>query len=776
MKDPKDVVCLVIDNGLFCELAIKLAQTYKKVYYYVPWECAFPRLNLARIGTGIDELELVDSIYGPHFDEIDLFCFPDIYFGWEQEHLIKMGKTVWGSRTGEALELNREGMKAILKELDMPVGKFWHVKGMQNLRDFLRDHENVYVKTDKFRGTFETFHSMTYDLVEPKLDEVEWSLGRFKDLIEFTVEEALDDRVEFGTDAWTIDGKFPSKLISGLEIKDCGFASVFTDYNKIPEPLTRFNERMKPVFEAYGYRGFFSSEIRIGKDMNPYMIDFCYSQDTEVLTQNGWKLFADTTPDDLFATHNMQTGEMEYQRASAYTEYHYEGKMVSISNRKKTIECLVTPNHDVVRTDRHKKITFNEKANALTDKGFIPRVGIYKCGDDSNFVLPYYKNKWDFFGQYGHYICEKNVHYPQVDIPLKTWAKFLGWYLSEGSTSGNYVTQISQQKHVEQCKNDLAEMPFEFSYDGKMFRASSVQLASYLKKFGTCNNKFIPTEIKNASSEVILVFLDAFRLGDGSHTEDSHYRYYTTSKQLADDLQELCLKAGLVANIAKKPSKGTEMKIGGKTYKRNYDKYILTVVENSDFWFETGKLKSNYINEVDYSGTVHCVTVLNGTLYVRRNGKSFISGNCARAPSPPNELYQEQYKNMAECIWAGANGQILDPEPVAKFGAEIMLHSSFADKNWQPLRFPEEIRQFVKLRNIYKDDRGYFVVPQATGLPEIGAVVGLGDTLEAAFDHAIENAELVEGYYLEAKTGAIEKVKEQIEKMDKLGLSVFNES
>jgi predicted RNase H-like HicB family nuclease len=422
MKDPKDVVCLVVDNGLFCELAIKLAKTYKKVYYYVPWESAFPRLNLARIGHGIDELELVDSIYGPHYDEIDLFCFPDIYFGWEQEHLIRDGKTVWGSRLGECLELQREGMKQILMELDLPVGKYWHVKGMANLREFLKDHPNVYVKTDCYRGTFETFHSLSYDLVEPKLDEVEWSLGRFKDLIEFTVEAALEDRVEFGTDAWTIDGKFPSKLISGLEIKDCGFASVFKNYKDLPEPLTRFNDKMVPVFEAYGYRGFFSTEIRIGADHKPYMIDFC-----------------------------------------------------------------------------------------------------------------------------------------------------------------------------------------------------------------------------------------------------------------------------------------------------------------------------------------------------------------ARAPSPPNELYQEQYKNLAECIWAGANGEVIDPEPVAKYGAEIMLHSSFADKNWQPVRFPDEIRDFVKLRNIFKDERGYFVVPQATGLPEIGAVVGLGDTLEEAFDHALENAELVEGYYLEGKTGAIEQVKEQIEKMDKLGLSVFNE-
>ena len=33
IKDPSDVVALVVDNGLFVEIAIKLAQTYKKVYY-----------------------------------------------------------------------------------------------------------------------------------------------------------------------------------------------------------------------------------------------------------------------------------------------------------------------------------------------------------------------------------------------------------------------------------------------------------------------------------------------------------------------------------------------------------------------------------------------------------------------------------------------------------------------------------------------------------------------------------------------------------------------
>ena len=427
IKDPSDVVCLVIDNGLFIELALKLAQTYKKVYYYCPWESAFAKMNLACIGHGFPEIEVVCSIYGPHFDDVDLFCFPDIYMGYEQEHLEKLGKIVWGSRTGECLELKREGMKEILKALDMPVGGFTHIVGMANLRSYLKEHEDVYVKIDKYRGTFETFHAANYKEVEPKLDEVEFNLGAFKHIIEFTVEDSLPDRIEVGTDCWAITDKngecqYPDHLISGIEIKDVGFASIFKEYKDLPEVVTRFNEKMRPVFAAYNWRGFVSTEVRIGKDMDPYMIDLC-----------------------------------------------------------------------------------------------------------------------------------------------------------------------------------------------------------------------------------------------------------------------------------------------------------------------------------------------------------------ARAPSPPNELYQEQYANLAECIWAGANGIVVEPEAVAKFGCEIMLHSSWADKGWQPISFPEDIRDFVKLRNATKIDGVYYAIPQAVGLPECGAVIGLGDTLKEALDHACENAEQVTGYYMEAKTGAIDDIKEQIAKMEELGLNTFGE-
>jgi hypothetical protein len=274
LKPIGEATCMFVDHGLFISQALRLAQDFKKVYVYTPWETAFPKMT-SQVGLGYEEIELVDSIFGPWFSEVDVFVFPDINSGHLQQYLADQGKAVWGCKNGECLELQRRGMKEILNVLDLPVGKFWHVKGMDELRAFLQEHENVYVKIDKWRGTFETFHSPNYKDVEPKLDEVEHKLGPLKHVIEFTIEAALEDKVEVGTDGFIIDGKQPSQLMAGIEVKDLCYVGKFVRYTDLPEPIRRFNDKMEPVFAAYGYRGWMSSEVRLGKDMKPYMIDGC---------------------------------------------------------------------------------------------------------------------------------------------------------------------------------------------------------------------------------------------------------------------------------------------------------------------------------------------------------------------------------------------------------------------------------------------------------------------------------------------------------------------
>src|SRR5215475_1363219 len=101
---------------------------------------------------------------------------------------------------------------------------------------------------------------------------------------------------------------------------------------------------------------------------------------------------------------------------------------------------------------------------------------------------------------------------------------------------------------------------------------------------------------------------------------------------------------------------------------------------------------------------------------------AFCTDPCCRMASPPGEAYIEWLDNWPEIMWHGAEGVFVPAEPNAKYAVEIMLHSSFADKNWQPVRFPDSIRRWVKLRNHCRIKGVDYTVPQSVGLPEIGAV------------------------------------------------------
>ncbi len=782
MSDVSDKTVMVVDNGLFCEMAVRLARDFGKVYYFCPWVDAFPRMNKAMIGHGLEGIEVVDDIFGPHFDDISVFAFPDVYFGELQVWLESEGRLVWGARMGEEMELERDSMKELMKDIGLPVGPWSKVKGMDALREYLKANPKQYVKVNKWRGLMETFYAKDYKSVEPKLDEVEYNLGEFKKIIDFIVEKDLTDKVEIGVDGYTVDGKFPSKLLAGIEVKDRGYIGVFKDYSDLPKEMTDFDKAISPTLKNYGYRGFYSTEIRVGKDHVPYMIDMCFDDETEVLSERGWIPFSACTLEDRLATLNASNRAIEYQHPERLIAHDYSGEMVRITNRKRTIDCLVTPEHAVLRTDRDNKTIFKERADSLTDKGFIPRTGKWNpTVPIISFVLPEYHNEWEFIGQYGHHVCTREKHEDAVEIPMTTWAEFLAWYLSEGSTSGapkgragmRYVTQISQTKYPSIVRAILEKLPFKFSYDGKMFRISSAQLATHLHQFGLCAQKSVPDYIKQSSTEVIRVFLDNYCLGDGSSRRNEK-TYTTTSKKMADDLQELIFKCGSVANIRRCPNKGTSMACRGKTYLRNHDQFVVQErIASHDFWFETHSRKADYITSCDYSGMVYCATVPNGTLYVRRHGKPFWSGNCARAGSPPSELFSEFYLNLSEIIWDGANGTVTDPKPAGKYGAELLIHSTWADKNWQPVDFPEEVRSNVKLRNAIKIDGRYYVVPQSVGLPEIGAVIGWGSSKKAAMEMALEIADQVSGYYIDVPKQAFEESEEEIEKLDSYGIKLF---
>jgi hypothetical protein len=255
-------------------LAERLAKEYKHMYYTCPsWVDAYPKMNKPYIGFGLEGVEVVESPW-EIFSEVDLWIFPDTYYGPLQEFLISQGEIVWGSRNGEELELQRDALKEHMAKLKLPVSPWKSIMGIDDLKKYLEENDNVFVKINKWRGTVETFYSENYQLIKPELDEIEHELGSFGSQIEFVVETPVKDAIEVGYDGWNIDGQYPSSSLFGVEIKDKAYAGMITPYKDLSPLITDFNQAMTKTFESYGYRGFFSTEIRIDKKKTPYMIDF----------------------------------------------------------------------------------------------------------------------------------------------------------------------------------------------------------------------------------------------------------------------------------------------------------------------------------------------------------------------------------------------------------------------------------------------------------------------------------------------------------------------
>lgn len=152
----------------------------------------------------------------------------------------------------------------------------------------------------------------------------------------------------------------------------------------------------------------------------------------------------------------------------------------------------------------------------------------------------------------------------------------------------------------------------------------------------------------------------------------------------------------------------------------------------------------------------------------------FIDPTC-RMPSPCGEIQLEMWTNLGEIIWHGANGELVDPVPAKKFGAEVIIQHNGDCDNWRTVEIPDEIRKWVKLYHCCKTDGRYHVPPVHHLKESIGAIIGLGDTMEEAIDHLKENVEAMKDQPITASVDSLYKVLEEAQKAEDSGLKFSDE-
>ncbi|MDD3043142.1 MAG: LAGLIDADG family homing endonuclease [Methanosarcinaceae archaeon] len=364
----------------------------------------------------------------------------------------------------------------------------------------------------------------------------------------------------------------------------------------------------------------------------------CYDDRTEILTSKGWKFFKDVNKEDLVATLS-PAGKLEYAVPEKYVEADYDGELYFVKSRQ--VDLAVTPNHNMyVNINKRANEWEGFKLNRMDELPVTRRMrfkknAIWEGKRLEAFEIPpvtKYKNQ----------NCQGHLTDP-IKLKMDDWVEFLGYYLSEGSIgkiNGIPYKVLISQLNEENCKiieSCIKNLGLKFSYDGINFNIHSKQFAGYLAQFGKCYDKFVPAYVKQLCPEQLQIFLNALVLGDG-HIRKTNGQtcYITTSKRLADDVQELLLKTGISGNIYIQKRKGENVCLpGGEEGVLKNNIYLVSFLRKGDG--DKNHLDTNHPNINDngnkhitkdhYSGKIYCVEVPHHVIYVRRNGIPVWCGN-----------------------------------------------------------------------------------------------------------------------------------------------------
>lgn len=138
----------------------------------------------------------------------------------------------------------------------------------------------------------------------------------------------------------------------------------------------------------------------------------------------------------------------------------------------------------------------------------------------------------------------------------------------------------------------------------------------------------------------------------------------------------------------------------------------------------------------------------------------------ARHASPAGETFCQAFDNLPEILWYGAEGKLVHAKSSAKYVAQIILCSEWAENHPFALQFPEAIRPFVKIYNHCHINGVDYCIPDETRAKEVGSVIGLGNTPQEAVNAAKDRAKQVTGFQLYAECDALDEAMSEMKGLE----------
>lgn len=373
----------------------------------------------------------------------------------------------------------------------------------------------------------------------------------------------------------------------------------------------------------------FTEAARWGRQP-PDMIVRCLSEDTQILTRNGWRgMDAVHIGDEVLTMHTL-TEELQWQAATEKVINQSEPEMIRMTG--KGMDVLVTPDHKmVVRVS-------NGLRRGRPGGWFLSQMGDLHDAWSATGVRSGSGLEVPVSGWYD----AKGVDLTDPELWL------LGFFMADGSfvrknDGRRYAMRLHQaaeRRHeVEERLRAAGVCDFTVTNNAE---PGSEHFDHRHGRIITTRNRCLTWYIRSGDADRLMSFINedktlpacmmemsggqfealraGFHYGDGSKSGN---KLFNTNEPMLDQLQELMVKHGCKSSLhfhEYYTTKRGERKRAG----------VLNFVPGKRSVIVGQKKQGGLISRVSYSGKSWCVCVPNGTLVTRRNGCVAIVGNSHR--------------------------------------------------------------------------------------------------------------------------------------------------
>jgi len=388
----------------------------------------------------------------------------------------------------------------------------------------------------------------------------------------------------------------------------------------------------------------------------------CFTDsDFRVLTSSGWKPFSEIKEGDR--VWSRKDGKAVLSTVTGIVNQPYEGLAYHVKGRG--IDSTFTPGHRLLlkqRADRSDSpeiyVTIAEIAQnrGKYSHSAIPKNSEWFTEGPSVVSIPATTDA---------HPRAKNDQSKPLALDASLFAAFMGLYLAEGYCAaesgdgyGVFIAQKNDWSHQYIYEEVLSKFPKELSWAEHKsgFYLSDARLYNYLKRFGTCYDKYVPEEVKKLNPSALREFLFWYGIGDGRmvkvHDPSDHPDWeaggpsfkavaaallreenltgtrkdvFSVSKVLIEGLQECLIRSGGNGTISKLESP-RDYEFADHTIKveNKVPLYQLHISQTDHIYLDPRFLK---IEEVSHKGNIYCLSVTGGNFYVEHNGRTYWTGN-----------------------------------------------------------------------------------------------------------------------------------------------------